>query len=252
MVAKIRSQLNWSFDPEFSSRFSNLLVSGCSYVWNNSEEHVCSWPHYLQKIAGFDRVLDCSQSGAGSNHIFNSIINEIETNPTVTKENTLVIVMWSGLERTDVIAESEITRTWHDMSNYAFDKKHSTLSLFRESKPSNDSISRLCYDYHKLISAKSQIYQSYINIIALAHYLRSRNFSYLFLNWEKIDQQFNPAITLYNQARGFVDPLTTLGEFANNNNMRIPNDGHPDTECHLQWCRQILIPSLQSRGFIEE
>lgn len=251
MVSKIRSNLLWNSPPDYSTRFTNLLVSGCSYVWNNSEEHVCTWPYYLQKIANFKQVLDCSQSGAGSNHIFNSIINEIETNKDITTENTLVIAMWSGLSRTDVIAESKITHDWHDMSNYAFDKKYSTLSLARKDDFDGDPINQLCQYYTKIISPDAQVYESYIKIIALDHYLRCQGFSYLFLNWEKISQQFDTSIPLYSQAKSLVDTSMTLGEFADVNDMRIPGDGHPDSECHLQWCRQILIPLLRSRGFVD-
>lgn len=251
MVAKIRSNLIWDSPPELSTRFSNLMVSGCSYVWNNSEEHVCTWPYYLKYIAGFNQVLDCSQCGAGSNHIFNSVINEIETNPSINPTNTLVIVMWSGLSRTDVIAESEITHPWHYQSNYDFDQKYSTLVLLRENHPIGGHVGKLCEIYTKLISPEAQIYESYIKIIALDHYLRSRGFSYLFLNWEKMDQQFDPSIPLYHQAKSLIDPSVALGEFADNRNMRIPGDGHPDVECHLQWCREILIPVLRSRGFVE-
>jgi hypothetical protein len=108
MTAKTR-KLAKQFTTTYSTEFKNLLVSGCSYTFNNSENHICSWPYYLRDLAGFNEVYDCSQSGAGSNHIFNSIINEIETNININIQDTLVIIMWSGLTRTDVIAEQDIT-----------------------------------------------------------------------------------------------------------------------------------------------
>jgi hypothetical protein len=254
MVAKIRSQLRWHNVPEFSVKFPNILVSGCSYTWNNSEEHVCTWPYYLQKIAGFTQILDCSQPGGGSNHIFNSVINEIETNPIITTDNTLVIVMWSGLSRTDVIAETGIVKKSRIFDNgYNFNGDYSTLTIFKNPSKdltSHDEFIEFYHRYSKIISPESQIYESYIKIIALDHYLRSLGFSYFFLNWENLDQQFNSDIPLYHRARDLISPLKTLGEFADDNDMRIPNDGHPTADCHLRWCREILIPFLKSQNFV--
>jgi len=250
MVAKTRSNLRWHAPPNLRSRFSNLLVSGCSYVWNNSEEHVCTWPYYLEKIAGFEQVFDCSQAGAGSNHIFNSVINEIETNSAVNPQTTLVIVMWSSMYRTDVIAESTMTRDWHFMSNYDFDHERSTLSLFRNVDTKSDPISELCHHYERIVDPVSQVYESYIKIIALDRYLRSQGFEYIFLNWENIDRQFDSSIGLCDRAKGLITDVTSLGEFADLTNQRIPGDGHPTPECHQAWTFQVLIPLLHSRGLI--
>ena len=83
MTATLR-QLPRVFDPVYTSQWQNLLVSGCSYTWNNSMTDICTWPYYLRDLGNFQQVWDCSQGGSGPAHCFNSIINELTINPELT------------------------------------------------------------------------------------------------------------------------------------------------------------------------
>jgi 5-methylcytosine-specific restriction endonuclease McrA len=245
MTAKTRPNIQcWNSELVSTkfSKYSNLLVSGCSYVYNNSDDKVATWPYYLRFLINFDEVYDCSQSGAGANHVFNSIINELETNKNLTSSNTLVIVMWPNLSRTDVIAETTVTKPWHFMSNYNFNTDFSTLSIFRTLPNSSTELEKLCKQYSMLISPEAQIYESCLKIIALQQYLISKSFDYIFLSWEPVQT------TAFNLP---FDNCLSLGEFADTVDMRIPGDGHPTTEAHLQWCNKHLIPLLESKNLIK-
>jgi hypothetical protein len=224
-----------------------LLVSGCSFTWNNSEEHICSWPYYLRDIAGFDRVFDCSQSGAGSNHIFNSIINEIETNTEVSPEDTLIVIMWSGLTRTDVISTTDITKPWHFMSNYHFDDEFSTLSIFNN-VTGNTPLDDLCRQYKRLVGFDAQIYESLLKIIALDAYLKQKDFKYVFLSWKDPDtdtEHINSS--LVNIVDSLLDPVRYLDDYAKSNQLQ-ETDGHPTPNGYLRWTREYLIPYLVDRA----
>lgn len=105
MGAKVRRLNQPAVDALGQCNLPNLLVAGCSYVWNNSAEHVCTWPYYLQDILNMHQVLDGSQSDGGPDLVFNFVVNEITTNTTINVSNTLVIIMWPELSRTDVIVE---------------------------------------------------------------------------------------------------------------------------------------------------
>lgn len=246
MIAKIRNlKYSPSFPQSHKTKFEYLLVSGGSYVWNNSEDHVCTWPYVLKDLVGFKEVYDCSQSGSGPGHVFNSIINEIETNKNLTFDNTLVILMINDLSITDTITTIDITELWHPMSNYHFNERFGTLTLFKDmSKDSIPaSLAKLSSDYARHIDFDAQSYENLLKIKALHCYLKEQKFQTIYLNWNK---PFDDNLKRY------LDQVETLDEWTERNNMRIgPYDRHPTPDAHLGWAKEILIPYLEEKKFIE-
>lgn len=235
--------LKRTFSATHTSKLSNLLVSGCSFTFNNSNEHVCSWPYYLRDLAGFENVIDCSQSGAGSNHIFNSVINEIENDNNITPENTLVVIAWSGLTRTDVIASNQITRSWHHMSNYDFNDKFSTLSIFNLAQGKTD-LDNLCKMYKTYVDVEAQILESAFKIIALKNYLENKKMKHVFVQYQDLTDEID-----------YLDPqikLKTLQCFDNiesigSHSKEFESDGHPTPDSYLVWTKECLIQHLLNR-----
>jgi hypothetical protein len=248
MTVKIRKLAN-QFTSTHTTQFKKLLVSGCSFTYNNSDSDICSWPYYLRDLAGFEQVYDCSQSGAGSNHVFNSVINEVETNPDINVQDTLVIIMWSGLTRTDVIAEQDVTKSWHHMSNYCFDDQFATLSI-RNSVDKSTPLDQLCRQYKKLVSVDAQVYESLIKIVALKAYLDQKGFRSIITSWK------DPQSELENTtiARNIVDSaLSTLNNIKYLDSYAVnlkETDGHPTPDAYLGWTREHLLPYLESIGYV--
>jgi hypothetical protein len=242
LSAKIR-HLKKTFATTHQTKFKKILVSGCSFTYNNSETDICTWPYYLKDLTGIETVFDASQSGAGSNHIFNSIVYECETNSLINADDTLIIVMWSGLSRTDVVAKRLVTDHWHSMSNYCFDEQFATLSIFN-SVEGNTYIDDLCKKYKKIISPDAQIIESLIKIQALKQYLISKKFNHVFLSW------MDPAIELKHINTTMTMPLDQvpyLYEFAEQKQM-LETDSHPSPDGHLQWVKECLLPYLSVCG----
>lgn len=217
-------------------------------VWNNSEQDLCSWPYYLRDRAGFDEVYDASQSGAGSNHIFNSIVNEVETNPDVSAQKTLIVVMWSNLTRTDVIAPNSVTRPWHHMSNYDFDENFSTLSIFNTTSGSS-ILDKLCADYKKIIPFTAQVYESVLKILALYSYLQNKNFNFIFTTWQDPSPELDilKHKDLKKKVLNLLSPIELLLPHASRFNMIGPC-GHPTPDGYLSWTMNCLIPYLCDQG----
>jgi hypothetical protein len=255
MTAKIRPNLiSAMWDVNHAPGFKNLLVNGDSFTFNNSDVHCCTWPYYLADSIGldFDQIYDCSQSGGGTGHVLYSTINEIETNKNLSPESTLVIVMYSGLHGTDVIAQQSITKKWHHMSNYCFNDELATLSLFRKVDDPENGLGKLCNLYADTIGKTEQIYQSCLNIIALKNYLDNKNFKFIFtsrrnpnLDLALVDNQLSDQVkSMFNQ------DLEYIGDWTKERNLSIPGDGHPTPEGHIQWCRQQLLPFLLTNKFV--
>ena len=234
------------------SKLSKLLVAGCSYTWNNSEEHACTWPYYLQDALGFQQVLDCSQSGSGPDLAFNSVINEVLTNQNISADDTLVSVMWSDLERTDVITNfDQKAKQYHSMSLYSFNERYCNLSLFAGITEATDIYAELSTMYKKNIPFAAQAYQSIIKIIALGALLEHMKFKYIFMSWKPIDQQYlienHIPKSIVDAAMSLMTPIKTVDEYADQHDMRIPNDGHPSADCHIQWTKTHLVPTLAGK-----
>lgn len=246
MTAVVRS-LARQFTCVHQTSFKNLLVSGCSYTWNNHQSVPVTWPCYLRDLMGFEQVLDCSQPGSGNTHIFNSIINELELNTAISVTDTVIIVMWSGLGRTDILADYSITRDYEDCPRptYLFDKqqRYASTSIWHNLK-TNSPFATFNRQYQKLFAGGGRITQSLLQIIALGNYLQNRGYQYMFLNWEPMQylDQVEPALIA--RALSYITDLTSLGEYADRTNQRVPNDGHPTVDAHLEWTRQVLLPHV--------
>lgn len=248
-----------------SSPYTDVLVTGCSFTFNYSRKHPASWPYYLRDLAGLSRVRDTSLCGSGCQHQFNSVINEIESDPTINPSNTMVIVMWSGMSRTDVIADSLTVGNWvreqrlTDLGqdsldrHYEFDHRFSTLNIpnWTVSK-SSSMIPDMRNLYKRVIHPEAQVLQSMINIVALAGYLDARGYARMFLSWRdpQLDLDTVPG-ALADRVRALLDPVIPLGVFAEQH-QQMDHTMHPTIEAHLAWTREHLIPALRSKNLVQD
>ena len=242
-MAKTRN-IPRSFTATHQTKFKNLLVSGCSYVFNNSEHHACTWPYYIRDLACFDEVYDCSQSGAGANHVFNSILHECLTNPDIAPDRTLIVVMWPEPTRTDVVADRAVAEKWHPMSRHDFDHSLSTLSIFNRATGNTD-MDQLCRDYKRIVGVDGQTFESGLKIVALKLTLLRLGYHSIFVPWQQDLGDISA------QARSQFDPVVPLHNYAEVTGQQ-ESDGHPSPNAHLAWSRQYLLPWLKTLGVIDE
>jgi hypothetical protein len=265
MPAKQRS-LPRQFTPIAATQQLDLLVSGCSYTWNNSETESVTWPYYLRDLAGFDRVVDCSQPGSGYNHTHTAVVTELETNTELTPESTLVVIMWSGNERVDITADRDLVESCTDLEIPDLGAGLSSLNLTsvtslnlfnrpsdwrnRHQRERNADVAHLRDRYGRLISTRAQVLESAVRLISLAGYLDSRGFDYVFLDWDDSRHSILiPQLDPWAQGR-FAD-IETLGSWASRRQQRIPNDGHPSPDAHLSWTQEVLIPYLINNNYLQ-
>ena len=83
----------------------NLIVNGCSFTYETPE----SWATHLRWALDVPFYRNLAFSGAGNRYICDSTIEYLESNNFVP-EDTLVVVMWSGVGRQDL----RITKEWYD------------------------------------------------------------------------------------------------------------------------------------------
>jgi len=237
MAARTRN-LKRKFPAVAQLSKKNILVNGCSFTFNNSDIAATAWPYYIKDYTNADDVYDCSQPGAGSNHIFSSTICELESNNKINPDNTFIIIMWSSLSRVDLIANTELVNNWHT-NYYTYNSHLATASLSALSKK-HHVLKDLSQLYFRAIDTESQIIESCSRIIALSSYLEKRNYSYLFTSW-KDPVEIDDKLPLYEHARELITPITSLGKYAG---ARVELDDHPTQQAHQDWAKNILLPYL--------
>lgn len=202
-----------------------------------------TWPVYTRDLLNFDRVLDCSCSGAGNKHIHDSIILALESNPDLTSKNTQVVVMWSGYDRDDfIVSSNSVDKTNNDRYHYADDAELVLTGGLLGGSNCIFSVDVI----KKIKSEKSRALENFIYIVGLYQYLKARGFSFVFTNFsttlrlcgleiekyltEAQNQTLHNAITITN----------TLGDYA----QHTIDGTHPSSEWQHKWAENILLPEL--------
>lgn len=227
-------------------------------TYNNSDVDICSWPYYLRDLGNFETIHNVAQAGAGATHIFNSIINEVEYNEKISPGDTQIIVMWSGLTRTDTISTQDITTPWHgyvsagynestmhDKSNslytYHFNNQFATLSLFNGAR-GKTPLDDLCRSYKRYVSTDATIYESMLKIKSLKGYLDNKGFNSIFTI------MYDPSedLKIIDKTIEELDDIPYLLEFAIEEKLIEGGvtGGHPTPDGYLRWTKEHLIPYL--------
>jgi hypothetical protein len=246
MAFKIRN-LKKQFDTIVDFGIKNLVVSGCSFTFNNSDDHMCTWPYYLKDLGNFSQVYDCSLPGAGNHHISHSLQWSLESE-NLNPDDTLVIVMWSGNNRDDLILPSVAIKPYPFSFRYSSTVCSGISSGLGEGGTLDNNLSD---ELAKSKNNDSRSIENFLYINSTWHYLKNKNYRFCFLNYAsrddiKNDFEISCAVPLhlkekYSKMFLNVDPLYN---WSVKNNLLSEDLFHPNINGHLEWTRSALIPSL--------
>lgn len=253
MTFVTRDLIKPCFEPQCDLGFKNLVVSGCSFTYNPSRTDACTWPYYLRDLGKFQQVFDSSLSGAGNYHIAQSTQWCLEL-ADLDPSETLVIVMWSGNDRDDTILDQQyISKKYSAEFKYTNNVNTGLSGGLDEDAWSNVTMN-FYRDLPMLKSKESRAVENFLYINGLYHYLKNKNYPFVFLNYLdpdvpnrsadfKIDQLLPKNLRLKYQSM-FAD-VTDLYSWALKHDQLGDDDYHPTPDGHLEWCREILIPHLK-------
>jgi hypothetical protein len=245
MIFKVRPNIKRQFGTVHNFGMKNLIVSGCSFTYNNHETSAVTWPYYLRDLGGFDQVLDCSLPGAGNYHIANSLQWAIEVDKPAP-DSSLVIVMWSGCNRDDYICPEENIKPYPFKFNYS---KNIASSI------SGGSISDALSSLSQTKNLDSRAIENYLYINGLWHYLKNLGYQLVFLNFldgnlpsrtKHFDITKHLPIAIKNQYNSMLTKITDPYTWALENDLLTDDDFHPSPDGHLDWTRKVLLPKLQT------
>jgi hypothetical protein len=227
------------FDAVADLGLENLYVSGCSFTYNNSEEHSVTWPYYLRDLGNFKQVYDSSLPGAGNYHIANSLVWTLERIKS-SPNDTLVVVMWSGIDRDDAIISKDFSNDY--MTEFEYDNNViAGISGGLSGTGNFDNCRNLSKD------RKSRSIENLLYYTTTYHYLKSNGYPFVFLEYlnPRIPNRTDDFVNLYQQDIDYMfDDIQTLYEFAIRNDLLENDDFHPSPDGHLNWTREVLLPYL--------
>lgn len=229
----------------------NLIVSGGSFTYNNSEEHACTWPYYLKPFGNFKRVLDCSLPGAGNFHIAHSLQWNLQCWP-VDPKKSLVIVMWSSNLHDDTICAEKYLNQY-PFRHYYTESVCTALTggLGPESK---GNITNLFKQISDIKDKNSRAVENFLYITGLWAWLQHKGYKAIFLNYmdnkisfENLD--IDIAKFLPKHARAELDNIMidhhNLYNFAIKKDLLTDDEFHPSPDGHLLWTKEVLLPTLK-------
>lgn len=239
--------------PIAQATHKNCLIAGCSFSNNGSAQWPVTWPYYLRDLVNFESIIDCSQGGAGDHHVYNTVINEIETH-NLTPTDTCVMIMWPSLDRINVIGQRELLDYFAVVKPvYQFDSegKYISVNLWRRDSTFNkqNPLEALGNLHGKTFDLEGQILESCLHIIGLYHYLKNKQFKFVFTPYRPIKYSTLKDQTLVNKVKTLMDPVEILGKFTDEHAGRTSaTDWHPTKETHLAWTKSCLVPYFVSQG----
>jgi hypothetical protein len=242
-----------------------LLVSGCSFTSSHAR---IAWPDHTAKHLGIDRVVNLAYGGAGNDYICNSIIDYIEDqNPDPA--TTLVMAMWSGPSRRDILVSGEY---WYLLGDYIGKAKYQDRAdcywVFSGGR-SNSWI-----DHPETRKLFEPLYvsddpfvlckQTLANIVKLQSYLESKRYRFKFtsfVNYWNPDVasgiigefsigHFAKDLPIYknlNFEHWFFNDAqrNCFGEYALERGLIEADGFHPTEEAHGLYAENIVVPNLK-------
>ena len=235
----------------------NLIVNGCSFTYETPE----SWASHLRWHLDVPFYRNLAFSGAGNIYICDSTIEFLESNDFVP-EDTLVVVMWSGVGRQDY----RISKEWYDyfMEHYGFasDFVKDSYYLFSGGRAAgwlnNRDTKQAFEDFYRVVDEKSLCKESLLHFISLENYLTAKGYNFKFTSyfdyWKErsINEISSDSCIpfhckddpLYNNydRKHWID-VECLGDWTWQNNL-MDNTQHPTREGHNHWLYQIALSNL--------
>lgn len=238
-----------TFDTVCDSGFTHLVVSGCSFTYNYSDEYKISWPYVLSDKLNIPTVLDCSMSAVGNLHISRSTQWCLETS-NLDPNKTLVVVMWSGNGREECITDTKFTSS--DPTDFYFTGNVVTGRLTQDGSLSNVK-NYISENFKSIRTYESAAVESYLNINSLFNYLNNNKYNFVFLDFmdrslpnrsnDFILKDYLPKILHENVDSMFPD-IENFYRYSLKTLLLNDDDFHPSPQAHEQWCDKFLVPYI--------
>lgn len=241
------------------SRYSTLIVSGCSFTANNHESSCC-WANVLAERTGMN-IVNLAVDAAGNKHIADSLILYL-TKHSPDPATVLIMPMWSSIARTDFITASACHSIEpQPVKPFYYDANNQLYSICENSETNYHGAWARTYKSRQNDSSLSL--QSWLEINKLTNYLCCNHYDYRYLAFNDIlyGNGISP-LNFVNELKNIDLELDLskwlltgtkepLGEFALYHNLLCSDGIHPSLQGHEQWLEQKLMPALIEHNILQ-
>ena len=224
-----------------------ILVSGCSFTAGgpNAGEN---WACYIKKKAYVENI---GIAGAGNGYINQSTIVELISRPDFYD---IVLVMWSGLQRYDVLFSRETYKTLEYgkvvNAGYHWGLVGDWVSHAHHPESTMRDIGKM---HFSLTDEETLGCQSLLNMICLQNFLKAKNIPYKFMSyvnyWNDKDTitNLNFGVYKYQSCRKLAEQLDFSNflfynndhdgfyEFSKERGLIGSDKFHPNLQAHQEW-----------------
>ena len=239
-----------------NSKFKNLVTAGCSFsTVDHNSEHSLTWPEYLRDRMGIDNLYSLAQPGSGNRQITASTMWFLEENQ-LDCEDTLIVIMFSGNDRDDEIADiSKLTQPSYRYNNSVAGAITGGQTLVSIGNIKSDITYKEVIT--KLKSHNSRAVENYLHIISLYNYLENNNYQTVytkFLDTQEPSRSKDFDIKEYltdafaDKIDTIIDPkLTNIYSWCLKKSLLSDDDFHPSPQGYLSWVDSALLPYITSK-----
>ena len=253
MIFKTRPDIPKQYETVFDFGKKNLIVSGCSYTYNNHESCAVTWPYYLRDFGGFEQVLDCSLPGAGNYHISNALQWALEVERP-DPDDSLIVVMWSGHDRDDCIIPKQHVNDY--LFQFAYSDDVYTGITGGQHPDCKGNTKKDFKSFAELKNKKTKAIENYLTITGLYSFLRHKQYQFTFLDYldrslvsRTCDFDIKDYLPnhLSSEYQKMITPMMDLYTYSLGRNYLMDDMIHPTPDGHLKWTRQHLLSILESK-----
>jgi hypothetical protein len=197
-------------------------------------------------------VDNVSLPGAGNAHINASVQWQLENN-NYLHDQALVVVMWSGNDRDDLIA-SRLSLNTYPWSHH-FNEQVSTVITGGSSDECAGNSTRSIRCLTSIKTPSSRAVENYLYVNSLYNYLENHGYRFVFLDYldrslpnRTLDIDITPYLPeqLAQRYLSRFAPVENIYAWCLRQDLLQADDFHPSSEGHLAWTDRVLIPYLDS------
>lgn len=227
--------------------FDCLISAGCSFTASTEWfDGPASWPGYLRDRCGIPRAIDMSFPGVGNRFIADSVHTALNLLQEFKVVKPLVVVMWSGLDRLEVLHAPDKTASTPQLDGTVYSRLQPNSDKKKTTLQSRD----LFFSTQKYLEEKSVafVFTSYANYL-FPPFIPKRdttNHFQDFLNHRDI-------VSLQSLPWIPRKPMDFLYEWSFRNDwLDAPDYYHPPIEANRLWTEKVLLPGLVDMGLVRE
>jgi hypothetical protein len=248
----------------------HLVISGCSFSARKLYLPWQPWPELLNDHLATETFTNLAHPGAGNSYISTSVIQHLLT-ANLNPADTLVVIMWSGVTRKDLIVPAEL---YLSLTNYEFRKHVSGLHIVMSGgiigSWRSHSIAKMMFDnLYKTSDNSTMALESLFHIMNTKNFLDSHGYKYAFMSYVNYwgntlgqvspNGDFNLPCAIPRSSSQLLKEIgletkwiwadgnkNCFYEYAKGRDLLRQDNFHPNEDANSSFLSEIILPQLNT------